>query len=342
VEMVIVGEDCALPPPRGLAGRRGLAGTLLCLKVAGAAAAAGLPLAAVLAETIAAAQAVGTMGVALTSCTLPGCAPSMRIPSGEMVRAHRAPSQSARAREKSPCVVHTDGRTPRPANTSSSAKTHQPVGLLGLLCGDAQELGLGIHGEPGAFKGPLRPADEVVKSILDTIMSTESGYLPLQSGEPVALLVNSLGATPPMELSVITHSALRYLKALERAPNVARVYTGMFMTSLDMVGFSLTLMRLPADRAARLDAPHSAPAWPALPQVYDATKAPLPMVNVASHDVVSAEPPTTPMGITLQVPPTSPSAPLPDRGWCLQPATTPACGDPTTLRCSLSSLLGAS
>ena len=113
VEMVIVGEDCALPPPRGLAGRRGLAGTLLCLKVAGAAAAAGLPLAAVLAETTAAAKAVGTMGVALTSCTLPGCAPSMRIPPGEMVRAHRAPSEEpARARERSPCVVQTDRRPP--------------------------------------------------------------------------------------------------------------------------------------------------------------------------------------------------------------------------------------
>jgi dihydroxyacetone kinase len=184
------------------------------------------------------------------------------------------------------------------------------VGLLGS-CGVAQELGLGIHGEPGAFKGPLRPADEIVKSILDTIMSTESGYLPLQAGEPVALLVNSLGATPPMELSVITHSALQYLKASNPAPHVARVYTGMFMTSLDMVGFSLSLMRLPADRAARLDAPHAAPAWPALPQVYDAAKAPLPMVEVASHDVVSAEPPTTPMGVTLEVPHICPRAPLP-------------------------------
>ena len=174
-------------------------------------------------------------------------------------------------------------------------------------------------------------------------MSTESGYLPLQAGEPVALLVNSLGATPPMELSVITNSALNYLKAHDRPPQVARVFAGMFMTSLDMVGFSLTLMRLPADRAARLDAPHAAPAWPALPQVYDAAKAPLTMVEVASHDVDSAEPPTTPLGMTLEVPHTRPRAPLSDPigGWCSRLQQRPhACGDPSKLICSLSSLLG--
>jgi hypothetical protein len=57
------------------------------------------------------------------------------------------------------------------------------------------------------------------------------------------------------------------------------------MTSLDMVGFSLSLMRLPADRAARLDAPHTAPAWPALPAVHDSAKAPMPMVRVRPTQV---------------------------------------------------------
>lgn len=130
MEMVIVGEDCALPPPRGLAGRRGLAGTLLCLKVAGAAAAAGLPLAAVLAETTAAAQAVGTMGVALTSCTLPGCAPSMRIPPGEMVRIHRAPSY--RRIVRSPHLLLrgalASSRQIAAPPSGTRRQTHQPVG----------------------------------------------------------------------------------------------------------------------------------------------------------------------------------------------------------------------
>nr|VDC72110.1 unnamed protein product [Brassica rapa] len=66
VETVIVGEDCALPPPRGFAGRRGLAGTILVHKVAGAAAAAGLSLEEVAAEAKCASEMVGTMGVAFS------------------------------------------------------------------------------------------------------------------------------------------------------------------------------------------------------------------------------------------------------------------------------------
>ncbi|EPS60124.1 hypothetical protein M569_14679, partial [Genlisea aurea] len=72
VEVVIVGDDCALPPPRGITGRRGLAGTILVEKVAGAAAASGLSLEEVTAEAKYASQMVGTMGVALSICTLPG------------------------------------------------------------------------------------------------------------------------------------------------------------------------------------------------------------------------------------------------------------------------------
>lgn len=79
VETVIVGDDCALPPPRGISGRRGLAGTVLVHKVAGAAAAAGLSLEEVAAEAKHASEMVGTMGVALTVCSLPGQATSDRL-----------------------------------------------------------------------------------------------------------------------------------------------------------------------------------------------------------------------------------------------------------------------
>jgi dihydroxyacetone kinase len=79
MEMVIVGDDCALPPPRGIAGRRGLAGTILVHKVAGAAADAGLSLAEVAAEAKHASEVVGTMGVALSVCTLPGQVTSDRL-----------------------------------------------------------------------------------------------------------------------------------------------------------------------------------------------------------------------------------------------------------------------
>ena len=81
VEMVVVGDDVALPPG-GVAGRRGLAGTVLVHKVAGAAAEAGLPLAAVAAEARAVAAALSTMGVALNLAALPGCAPARHLPPG--------------------------------------------------------------------------------------------------------------------------------------------------------------------------------------------------------------------------------------------------------------------
>ncbi|KAJ6375951.1 hypothetical protein OIU77_000841 [Salix suchowensis] len=84
VETVIVGDDCALPPPRGIAGRRGLAGTILVHKVAGAAAAAGLSLDEVAAEAKRASEMVGTMGVALSVCTLPGQVTSDRLGPGKM------------------------------------------------------------------------------------------------------------------------------------------------------------------------------------------------------------------------------------------------------------------
>ncbi|XP_062159701.1 putative 3,4-dihydroxy-2-butanone kinase isoform X2 [Alnus glutinosa] len=84
VETVIVGDDCALPPPHGIAGRRGLAGTILIHKVAGAAAAAGLSLAEVATEAKCASEMVGTMGVALSVCTLPGRGTSDRLGPGKM------------------------------------------------------------------------------------------------------------------------------------------------------------------------------------------------------------------------------------------------------------------
>eukprot|EP00953_Heterococcus_sp_UTEX-ZZ885_P042286 21500-Heterococcus_DN1.PRE.3 len=84
VKMLIVGDDCALPDKKGITGRRGIAGTVLVQKVACAAAAAGLPLDEVLAEATAAAERVGTMGVALTVCSLPGQPPSTRLDSSSI------------------------------------------------------------------------------------------------------------------------------------------------------------------------------------------------------------------------------------------------------------------
>ncbi|KAL1318255.1 putative 3,4-dihydroxy-2-butanone kinase isoform X2 [Arachis hypogaea] len=223
VETVIVGDDCALPPPRGIAGRRGLAGTILVHKVAGAAAAAGLPLAKVAAEAKHASELVGTMGVGLTVCTLPGQVTSDRLGPGKI------------------------------------------------------ELGLGIHGEPGAAVADLQPVDVVVSHVLNQILSTETNYVPITRGGRVILMVNGLGGTPLMELMIAAGKAVPRLQ-LEHGLAVDRVYTGTFMTSLDMAGFSISIMRADPPILERLDASTKAPSWPVgVDGVHPPTKIPIPV-----------------------------------------------------------------
>ncbi|KAL9669996.1 hypothetical protein QQ045_007546 [Rhodiola kirilowii] len=207
VEMVIVGDDCALPPPRGVAGRRGLAGTILVHKIAGAAAAAGLSLPDVAVEAKHASEMVGTMGVALSVCTLPGQVTPDRLGPGKM------------------------------------------------------ELGLGIHGEPGAAVTDLLPVDVIVAHVLKQILSTETNYVPIVPGNRVVLMINGLGATPLMEL-MITAGKTVPLMQLNHGLAVDRVYTGSFMTSLDMAGFSISIMKADEKILQRLDAPTKAPSWP--------------------------------------------------------------------------------
>ncbi|XP_015583579.2 putative 3,4-dihydroxy-2-butanone kinase [Ricinus communis] len=244
VETVIVGDDCALPPPRGIAGRRGLAGTILVHKVAGAAAAAGLSLHEVATEAKRASEMVGTMGVALSVCTLPGQVTSDRLGPGRM------------------------------------------------------ELGLGIHGEAGAAVADLQPVEVVVSHVLKQILSLETNYVPITRGNRVVLMVNGLGATPVMELMIAAGKAVPQLQ-LEHGLAVDRVYTGSFMTSLDMAGFSISIMKADEAILQRLDAATKAPFWPAgvggnrLP-----TKMPVPLP--LSHSTKSDEPLSRPLQLSEQ------------------------------------------
>ncbi|CAA6664264.1 unnamed protein product [Spirodela intermedia] len=233
VEMVIVGDDCALPPPRGIAGRRGLAGTILVHKIA----ISSTPFVIgcwcscycrsfsheVAAEAKHAASVVGTMGVALSVCTLPGQVTSDRLGPGKM------------------------------------------------------ELGLGIHGEPGAAVTDLQPVDVVVSHILKQILSTETHYVPITRGSRVILMINGLGSTPIMELMIAAGKAVPQLQ-LEHGVAVERVYTGSFMTSLDMAGFSITVMKANSEILQRLDAPTKAPNWPVgVDGKHPPTKIPVPL-----------------------------------------------------------------
>lgn len=203
VEIVLVADDVALAASSGHAGRRGLAGTVLVHKIAGAVAEAGAPLAAVATAARAAAGAVRTMGVALSPCTAPA------------------------------------------------------AGRPGFTLGETEvELGLGIHGEPGVRRGPLEPADALVDRLLAAILAD----LAPVPGARVVLLVNNLGATPPMELAVVARRAVTVLEAGGAA--VERAYLGTFLSALDMAGVSLSVLPVDDDRLSHLDAPTDAPAWP--------------------------------------------------------------------------------
>ncbi len=200
VEMVIVADDVALAGSGEHAGRRGLAGTILVHKIAGASAGSGVTLAEVADEARAAASAVRTMGVALSPCTVPA------------------------------------------------------AGRPGFSLGETEvELGLGIHGEPGVRRVPIEPADALVDRLMGPILAEVDS-------DRVVLLVNNLGATPTMELSIVARHAIDVLERSGR--RVERAYAGTFLSALEMAGVSLTVLPVDDRRLARLDAPTDAPAWP--------------------------------------------------------------------------------
>lgn len=119
------------------------------------------------------------------------------------------------------------------------------------------ELGLGIHGEAGVRQVPLQPADALSDQLIDTIVAAR----PTSPGERVALQVNNLGGTALMELAIVARRAVVTLA--ERGLSVERLYLGSFLTSLDMAGVSISVLRDLEDQdLALLDAPTDAPAWP--------------------------------------------------------------------------------
>lgn len=131
------------------------------------------------------------------------------------------------------------------------------AGKPNFSLGDGEmELGLGIHGEAGVQRVALRPARQVVETLIDTILADRG----LKSGDHVALLVNNLGGTAQMEISIVARDALAALKA--RGITVDRGFAGTFLTAIEMTGISLSLLRTDGELLAALDAPTDAPAWP--------------------------------------------------------------------------------
>ena len=122
------------------------------------------------------------------------------------------------------------------------------------LSEDEMEVGIGIHGEPGTHKEPLKTADEIADTLLDQILN-DMDY----SGQEVAVMVNGMGATPLMELYIIYDHVADVLA--DKGIKVYAPFVGDYMTSSEMQGFSISLLRLDDELKELLDAPADTPAW---------------------------------------------------------------------------------
>ncbi len=196
VETVVVDDDVAVRDSLYTAGRRGVAGTVLVEKIAGAAAERGDDLAEVARIARKVVEHVASMGVALAA----------------------------------PIVPH------------SGAPSFD-------LDDDEVEIGIGIHGEPGRARIPWEPVDGLVARLIDPVLED----LGVTSEDDVLLFVNGMGATPLAELYVVHDAAASILR--ERSITISRSLVGSYVTSLDMQGCSVTVLRLDDELKALWDAP---------------------------------------------------------------------------------------
>ena len=122
------------------------------------------------------------------------------------------------------------------------------------LADDEMEIGIGIHGEPGTHREPLKTADEIVDMLVDKILNDLDF-----TGNEAAVMINGCGATPLMELFIVNNRVNDILA--EKGIKVYKTFVGEFMTSLEMEGFSVTLLKLDDEMKALLDAPSDTPAF---------------------------------------------------------------------------------
>lgn len=116
------------------------------------------------------------------------------------------------------------------------------------------EIGIGIHGEPGTHREELKTADEIVSHLMDKILTDLSPV----KGDETAILINGLGATPLMELYIINRRVSEILEG--KGIQIAKTYVNNYMTSLDMAGFSISILKLDDELKELLLAPADTPA----------------------------------------------------------------------------------
>ena len=149
--------------------------------------------------------------------------------------------------EKAVAVIRSMG-------VALSPCTVPTVGVPTFTIGeDEMELGMGIHGEAGIKRGKLESADEIAATLVDSIVAD----LPFKAGDEVAVLVNSLGGTSLEELYILYRKIDKLLE--EKGIKVYRPYVGRYACSMEMMGASLTLMKLDGELKALLDAPAETP-----------------------------------------------------------------------------------
>lgn len=123
------------------------------------------------------------------------------------------------------------------------------------LADDEIEIGIGIHGEPGTHREKIKDAKGIVTELMNKIVAD----LPYKENDEVALMINGLGSTPLSELFVANKEVNEYL--LGKNIKVYKTFVGEYMTSLEMSGFSITLLKLDDELKSLLNAEADTPAF---------------------------------------------------------------------------------
>ncbi|MFW5748219.1 MAG: dihydroxyacetone kinase subunit DhaK [Chloroflexota bacterium] len=200
VEAVVIDDDVAVQDSLYTAGRRGVGTTVIAEKICGAAAERGDDLKKVADLCRQVNENGRSMGMALTSCTVPAAG--------------------------------------------------KPTFELGE---DEMEIGIGIHGEPGRQRMKIKTADEVTEMMAEAILND----LPFNSGDNVIAMVNSMGGTPLIELYIVFNKLTEICKG--RGVTIARNLIGPYITSLEMAGASITLVKATDEMLELWDAPVNTP-----------------------------------------------------------------------------------
>lgn len=155
----------------------------------------------------------------------------------------------ARVAQKTCDSCHSVGMALTPCTVPQAGK---PTFTLG---DNEMEMGMGIHGEPGVWRGPLKMADEIAKEMIGLLLKDAQ----LSRGDKVSMMVNSLGATPLEELYIMYRYVAKHLG--EQGIEIVMPLVGRYATSMQMTGATMTLCKLDAELEELLHAPAECAFW---------------------------------------------------------------------------------